>query len=280
MIEGVQRVVGSVRVAGRLGGRAEQAEVWRLETAWGDGLVLKQHRADGGYRRELWGFEVLAPALGDRAPRRLATIEPRALLIEHLEGTTADATDLTPDERIEVHRQAGELRARLDAVAFEDRDPVPVVRAMEMRGRSGLERARPHLGAGEIARIERAMQPEVFAAGARVPCHRDFGPWNWLVRRTGTDLRVCLVDFGQARPDVWHVDLVKLWAEVWPTDPAYREAFLQGLGRGLTPEDVARLDQLALLHALGTLSWGAEHGIAEIESRGRILLDAALTDAP
>jgi Ser/Thr protein kinase RdoA (MazF antagonist) len=111
-----------------------------------------------------------------------------------------------------------------------------------------------------------------------VPCHRDFGPRNWLwdattagvARSAGAGLGV--IDFEHARPDVWWVDVQRLIDDAWRADPGLEDAFWLGYGRRPGADERRLGAALRLLYAVGTVAWGAEHGDAPFEAQGRAVL--------
>jgi Ser/Thr protein kinase RdoA (MazF antagonist) len=113
---------------------------------------------------------------------------------------------------------------------------------------------------------------QALPAPARVPCHGDFSPRNWLV----ADGKLNLIDFGEAGPDVWVSDLGRLIFG-WRLQTDGLAALLEGYGR--QPDS----DELALLRATYTASvvwhivWGHEHGNRDFEVSSRQLLDALVS---
>ncbi|MEX1365314.1 MAG: hypothetical protein AB1Z98_19455, partial [Nannocystaceae bacterium] len=87
-----------------------------------------------------------------------------------------------------------------------------------------------------------------------------------------------VIDFGQARPDAWLVDAVKLRCGAWVDEPHLAEAFWTGYGRRPTPHEHGALRQLSLLHGLATAAWGDQHGEPALSAHGRAVLDRELAD--
>jgi thiamine kinase-like enzyme len=102
--------------------------------------------------------------------------------------------------------------------------------------------------------------------GARVPCHRDAGPYNWRVDDDGA---VRLVDWEHARADHPAVDLAAVVGLAHPDDPHVR-AFLDGYGA--TPEQEAWLPAAVSLRALGAIGWARRRRDAAWEADGWAML--------
>jgi Ser/Thr protein kinase RdoA (MazF antagonist) len=110
----------------------------------------------------------------------------------------------------------------------------------------------------------------------RAPCHRDFGPHNWLIH--GPQERLCVIDFGQARPDVWLSDLVKL-VPTWLKSPQHKRAFFAGYGRALDEAQVSLLRGMLGLYAVGSIVWGAKNGELRAQTEGREWIEAFSDEA-
>jgi hypothetical protein len=115
-----------------------------------------------------------------------------------------------------------------------------------------------HLAALSLIRVPRG-----------VPCHLDFQPRNWLVTTSGD---VSLVDFEHARVDLPARDLVRLRFRIWPDQPALRDAFLDGYGRPLTPDEDQLIWHLGALDALTAITRGHEKADPELAAAGRATL--------
>jgi Ser/Thr protein kinase RdoA (MazF antagonist) len=104
----------------------------------------------------------------------------------------------------------------------------------------------------------------------RVPCHRDFTPRNWIVDDHGV---VRVIDFGHSRPDLWVLDVEKVWSLHLAERADRADAFWDGYGHSPTDEDRAVLGAAAALAAVSTITWAREHGDAVFEAVGRRQLD-------
>ncbi|MCA9707376.1 MAG: aminoglycoside phosphotransferase family protein [Myxococcales bacterium] len=254
-----------------------EARVWQLCAEGQVIAYLKQHRVSDKWRRERAILEQLARPPAAPVPVVLGA-EPaqRVLLLSVLDGAPAEAVRTTAAQRRALHTQAGRLRRRLDAVPVDEPDPTPLPEAIARRQRAWGERARPHLPAALLARVRRAFEVACFEGQARRWCHRDLAPHNWLYDPGPGGPRLGVVDFGQARPDDWLVDVLKLWDRSWVQQPDLADAFWAGYGRRLDPAEVHRLRQLALLHGLATATWGHRHGDRALAEHGHATLERAL----
>lgn len=229
---------------------ATTANVWRIELATREPIILKQHTRGRGFTQELTALQTITP-LADRVPQLLAADEPlRALAITPLPGEDAITHPPTPA----IWRAAGELRAAFDRLAIADDDPIPLHDAIAARRDHWLARAARWLDADTLAQARTAIDPTAFTHRTRSFCHRDFGPHNWRCDPTRPQWLGCL-DFGHTRPDDPLVDLVRATAPPHD-DPSLRAAFLAGWGVEL---DVQVELALRWLHAIATATWGREH---------------------
>lgn len=284
----------------------KSATVWRVDGR-GGALVLKQHRHPRPFAQELAAYRDWLPRL--TASRHGVSLRAEAWTSpcsagDHLSPGTSDlpllptcvpqllgfdlgaralALTVAPGERLSLarserpgaHAAAGRFLRDFHALPAADDDPVPLREAVAARLAEWHARAGGLLSPAErdgLARL--ADRRDAFAGVARVPCHRDFTPDNWLL--AGDALHV--LDFEHARLDAPEADLVKLRAEVWSTSPALGHAFLAGHGP-LTVDAAARLDVLLALHAVATLAWAERHADTRFQALGRQALAVALASA-
>lgn len=268
-------------VRGRFCGwpHAESA-VWRLERVGGrQPAFVKVFRQPQKFAQERRAYREWLPQLpSGRTPTLLAESGPlRALLLSALPGALSERVPLTPPRLLEVYRQAGAFLGALHRLPFRDHDPLPLGEAARRRARAWLARAEGIVAPDLCTWVgERAAEvAEVFEGlgAARVPCHRDYTPRNWLVAVSGADLsevELSVLDFEHARPDFWLADLEKLYASGW--DAALEAAFWEGYGRPPTDLERALLARRAALAALATIVWAREHRDAAFEAQGRAQL--------
>lgn len=255
-----------------------EAEVWQVCAHDRIVAYLKRHRVLDKWRRERTLLSQLADPPG-LVPALLAA-DPAGpvLLLGVLPGRRASDGTIAPDDRRALHEQAGRFRRRLDAVPVDPPDPLPVPVAMARRHRAWCDRARPHLPPALLGRVARAFDPSCFTGATRRWCHRDLAPHNWIVGSSPAGPRLGILDFGQARPDVWLVDVLKLWDGDWVDDPTLADAFFTGYGRRPDPREQGQRAQLALLHGLATATWGCRHHDLARARHGQAVLARALAE--
>ncbi len=100
----------------------------------------------------------------------------------------------------------------------------------------------------------------------RVPCHLDYTTRNWLV----ADGRSTSSTSNGPRPKVLGVnDLARLYFGPWRDRPDLKDAFLEGYGRTIDPDDRAVLLGCGALTAVRTVVWARDHGDTPFEEAGR-----------
>ncbi|MFN2321659.1 MAG: phosphotransferase [Trueperaceae bacterium] len=246
------------------------SSVARLRTADGRTAYLKRHAQARKHRQERSALERWAVALPG-TPRLLATTdEPApALLLSAVPGALVEGLALDRDDELAVHHAAGSWLARLHALPFEDDDPVPLHAALEARLASWTARAKGAVAPETASWVAERLATAEGLAGSRVPCHRDFGPRNWLWDRAAG---LGLIDFEHARPDVRWADVLRLIDGPWLGRADLEEAFWAGYGRRPRPIDRDAVDALRALHAIGTVAWGTDHDDAAFADGGRVVL--------
>lgn len=257
------------------------ARVWRVRARSGATAVLKVHGGRAAFQRERKAYLDWAPQLSPRTARLLGVRDaaPTALLLDELPGAPASAG--TDHASARVHRQAGAWLARLHRLGFEDFDATTVEAAYARRADAWLRRARGPLDPTESGRVRARLDawlPRVRGRRRR-PCHRDFGPRNWMVEG---DALSGVIDFEHARPDLPEADLARLAAFTWMDRPDLRDAFLAGYRAGGGPARTAPadVDGPMLLEAAGTVAWAARHADTALEAAGRAALARILAANP
>jgi len=257
-----------IRTAGEAGAGND---VWRLEVATGDPVFLKRHGAARRHAQEVRATELWASRLG-ASPRLLASdAKLRLALLGAAPGEPGEEFRADPSASPLRDAAAGAFLARLHALPSADDDPVPLAAAIARRARAWAERARGALDAAVVdAVVARcaAPWPADVPAPRRVPCHRDFGPHNWLFGPAG--LRV--IDWEHAREDSAAADVDRALASP-SVDGA---ALLEGYG-ALAPSLAEELRRVTPLSALAQVAWAAERGDLERDRAGRARLALALT---
>ena len=92
-----------------------------------------------------------------------------------------------------------------------------------------------------------------------VPCHRDFSPRNWLLQRTGTGIRLGVIDWERGGPDVWLQDVQRMAYDHWHRKPRLRDAFFEGYGRTPTETERLQLDAICMVGAISSIAWADAH---------------------
>ncbi|RLT40595.1 MAG: aminoglycoside phosphotransferase family protein [Chloroflexi bacterium] len=268
----------------------------RLRAESGD-YYLKIHREQAGWHNEVHAYRAWASAFGGFAPRLLAAhdAEPLALLLSALPGRILEEVRLPAAQELAVWRRAGEALAALHTCAAGDffgpclRDGSPAGKRLtaaqayvgaELEG--WLERGMRAgcLTGDEMVLVERARGLLAAFAGERpLPCHRDYGPANWLVDGDGRWAGV--IDFEFAHWDVRVADFTRYPNWEWLLRPALTEAFDAGYGHVFSHAEEAQRLLGHILYALAAVVWGAEnqyHGFAA-EGRQALARLAEMVDA-
>lgn len=270
-----------------------ESAVWRVAGPLG-AVALKAHRMRRKFEQELTAHTEWLPHLADgtgarregavpdravaagcvgvpgvRTPTLLAAREehPRALVMGWEPGVVLEVAGLPHGEAAVLHQRAGAFLRALHDLPYQDADAVPLAEAYAARLEAWSERARGVVPLGVVANVRAALREALPALQrqARVRCHRDYTPRNWLA---GEDGSLVVIDFEHARPDLRLADLERLWTGLWHREPALREAFLAGYGRELTPDEEETLRRVAALGGLSTVVWAREHGDAAFEAHG------------
>ena len=242
-----------------------ESGVWELSTKTGR-VFLKKHRQARKFEQELHAYQAWTPHLPPLTPKLLAhQRETQTLLLSAVPGELVERMKLSAREENDLHRQAGAFLRRLHDVPFEDADSLTLAEALKKRAEAWAARAQGVLPPEDIAwvRARVAEALPLLEGLTRVPCHRDYTARNWLAE--GGTLHI--IDFEHARPDLWFLDLERLWSDLWPERPDLRTAFLNGYGRDLTEEE-GILERCAALNALSTIIWARDHGDVEFEKQG------------
>ncbi|TDC96449.1 hypothetical protein E1292_38390 [Nonomuraea deserti] len=253
----VGRVLGVSHVEREVSWEHGATCVLRVRDRAGRTWYAKRHRRKDGYARETFAYRHWVPVLGGHAPRlRACDDELQALVLSAVPGTHAQ------DVGAEGHHQAGVLLRR-----FHEAAPPEPCEGFAAARRARLEHWVPRC-AGVIERGEldfvrsRVRELDGLPRPARVPCHLDYTPRNWL---TGEG-RLHVVDFEWAATEVWINDLARLSFGVWRERPWLGEAFLDGYGRRPTADELALQASCYALTAMWMMIWAREHGEAAFEA--------------
>jgi 8-oxo-dGTP diphosphatase len=283
ILEWCASVVGPCEVATddlRFHGRTS---VLHLRTRSG-ACYLKLHRQRSFWENEVHGYERWAPAFGASAPPLLAVHEdePLALLVGELPGRAMESVSLSVDQERAVWHAAGRALTRLHDLAPGDcfglchrdgscagppvGDAVEYVTAdLERQTAAGRRAGCLDEREASIVRAAQGLTP-AFAGERPCPCHRDYGPANWLIAPDGTWAGV--IDFEFAYWDVRVTDFCRYPDWEWMRRPELVHAFFQGYGRPLTPREEQQCLVAHILYALGAIVWGHENAFYGFEAEG------------
>lgn len=258
--------------------------VARLTTADGRVAYLKRHRQARKQRQERAALADWAPGVPGTPRLLAATDDPApALLLSPVPGVlVVTAAPGTLDPRA-VHAAAGAWLRLWHDQPFRDGDSVGPRDALLERLDAWAERAGAGLRPATVAAVRAGLASLAEADLRRVPCHRDFGPRNWLwdaaAAPGGAAGALGVIDFEHARPDVPWVDVVGLIDGAWRDRPELEEAFWDGYGRRPDAPDRATIGALRALHAVGTIAWARAHDDGPFEAAGRAALARLGIDA-
>lgn len=259
----------------------------RLHTASGE-FFLKLHADPDYWASEVHAYERWTPAFAPHAPRLIAARDqpPLALIVTVLPGAVMEGQTLDADLERRAWRDAGCALAGLHAHATGAffgpcrRDgscaATPITDAcahvladLDDWTERGLRVG--CLSADELA-LANAARAEVdaFAGEPPVPCHRDYGPANWLIAPAGAWSGV--IDFEFARWDVRISDFTRYPDWNWMTRPDLIDAFFDGYGRMLTPAERRQRWIGHVQYALAAIVWGTDSDYLGFAAEGRIAL--------
>lgn len=256
----VEGILGPYRVIGDRSWGHGDSRVIEVRDGAGITWFVKRHHGKDRYCREVSAYRDWAPALGDQAPTLRSHDDALQVLVLSAVPGVAD-TGRDP----EIQRQAGTLLrqlhdaaspARWEDFAAEKRDEFE---AWAARAAGLIEVRLLDFARAEVCGLAALGHP------VRVPCHLDYSTRNWLV----ADGRVYIIDFEWAAPEVWVNDLARLYFGPWRDRPDLKDAFLEGYGRTIDPDDRAVLLGCGALTAVRTVVWARDHGDTPFEEAGR-----------
>ena len=238
------------------------SKAFRVELKTGKTLFVKRLSARA-FQQEVAFYRDFAPRLR-HVPRLLeADQEKRTLLLTEISGTSVSNQPTSA----EIYKQAGSFLGSLHSLEFQDPDEMPLKVALRKRLELFNEEAGRLLESEYLNDINtriKSLLSDVHLQ--RVPCHRDFMEYNWILRKDGT---VCFFDFEHARPDYWLLDLCKMNALVWLEKPRLKEAFFRGYGYEPKAWEESLLRLWTVIWSVGTLQWAIAHGDGQYERQGR-----------
>ncbi|WP_410813253.1 phosphotransferase enzyme family protein [Micromonospora sp. 067-2] len=225
--------------------------VLRASTAAHGDVMVKIHRSPERHNQEVHAYRTWVPALGDRAPRLLATTDdPPATVITAVAGVPLNERQLDPEAEQSAYREAGQLLKTLHAAGPPRLEPDWTAWLAE-RAEYWIHRVGEGITGARRAELRAHMRAlRDLPPLAALPCHLDFMPRNMIY---GDDGAVRLIDFEHSRYDLPARDLVRLATRVWPHRPDLRASFLDTYGQ-LRAVDDAVLEHCAHFDFLTSLA--------------------------
>jgi len=260
---------------------------YRLRTTSGY-CYLKIHASRAHWNQEVHAYEQWAGVFGDHTPRLLAVRdeEPLALVISEIPGQIAETAHLSPSQERDMWRSAGAALVVLHSLEAGrcfgpcHRDgsctgsPIEAVEAfVATKLKNKIERAAndEYLHDGELALLNVASDLVTSFAGERpLPCHRDYCTANWLVNSAGVWSGV--IDFEFAHWDVRVADFSRDPTWSWLHRPELIDAFFEGYGRALTPNEEQQCFVARAEYALDAILWGRDYAFFGFEREGHAAL--------
>ncbi|WP_422738623.1 phosphotransferase enzyme family protein [Micromonospora sp. WMMD729] len=229
--------------------------VLRASTAAHGDVIVKIHRSPERHHQEVHAYRTWVPALGDRAPRLLATSDdPPAIVITAVVGVPLSERHLHPEAEQRAYQQAGQLLKTLHAAGPPRLEPDWAAWLTE-RAEYWIHKAGDRITAARRAEVRAHMRAlRDLAPLPALPCHLDFMPRNMIY---GDDGGVRLIDFEHSRYDLPARDLVRLATRVWPHRTDLRASFLHTYGQ-LRAVDDAALEHCAHFDFLTSLARQAD----------------------
>jgi 8-oxo-dGTP diphosphatase len=264
-----------------------RSSVSRLQTATGH-CYLKVHEQEDVWEHEVHGYEQWAPVFGDFAPRMLGVHghPPLALLVAELPGQALEKRGLSVGQERAAWRKAGQMLARLHDLPGGRyfgpcrRDGSPrgpaisdAVEYVHLEFEREIAKAVDggYLDDQELSVVASAQQSAgVFTGEQPVACHRDYCPYNWLVTEQGAWSGV--IDFEFACWDVRVADFSRYPDWEWMNRSDLLDAFFEGYGRVLTPQEEAQRLVAYAQYALSAITWGMEASYFGFAEEGRAAL--------
>ncbi len=220
-------------------------------------VIVKAHRSPERHTQEVHAYRTWIPALGDRAPRLLATNDdPPAIVVTAVPGVPLAERQLDPEAEQDAYRHAGQLLAALHAAGPPRLEPDWTAWLAE-RAEYWIHRAGGQITASRRSEIRAHMRAlrDLAPVSAR-PCHLDFMPRNMIY---SDDRVVRLIDLEHSRYDLPARDLVRLATRIWPHHPDLADSFLDGYG-SLTTTDREVIEHCAHFDALTKLCSSSSTG--------------------
>lgn len=244
-------------------------------------FFLKVYQDNAAWEREVHAYEQWTPALGNDTPRLLGAYEPHqgveqpAILLTGLAGLPLRDAQLASSPEQAVWRRAGVTLRRLHDSWQEEGGPFfgPCGRFGEPAGNApedpgafvsaGVERLlkqaldQGYLAADEILTVWGALGLlDCFDGERPRPCHRDYGPDNWLVDDAGNWAGV--IDYEMSQWDLPMNDFSRYPHWEWLQRPELLQALYEGYGRTLSTAEKQQCYVLRVQYALDAVVWGMQ----------------------
>ena len=248
-------------------------------------FFIKIHRFEANWEQEVHAYENWSAVFGRYAPRLLGVRAdpPWALITSALAGQPMASAQLTGDQEKVTWRDAGTALRGLHQLAGGDffgachrdgsasGDPIDDAAMYFAKNIRGLVESGSQAGTLSTTELEFielvSMLIPACKGEAPVPCHRDFGPANWMIAADGSWAGV--LDFELAHWDVRTMDFSRYPDWEWIHRPDLIAAFFEGYEFSPTPEDERQLLVSRALYALDAIVWGSANDYHGFVREGR-----------
>jgi hypothetical protein len=233
--------------------------------------IRKKHRLRDRYERERDAYRRWLPSVAEIAPRLiLADDEQMTLLLTAIPARPA--ATIAPGSRTELHLYctAGAALRRLHDVPVPPESVPRPHLELSRRLYGWIDRAGTLITPGERQLLARCAETISATPTAAAVCHLDFQPRNWLVHHDG---RITIVDFEHARIDARLRDFARMAHRQWAAREELKDAYFEGYGRLLAPDEEQLLHEFGAVEALTALVRGTQGDNAELVAHGRATLD-------
>lgn len=246
--------------------------VWELEAPDGTRWFAKQNAGPKLHRREVDAYHQWATVLGpDRAPTLVAS-DPgtRTVLVTAVPGQSLDQLRLPAEQEREAYRQAGALLARLHAAAPRPSSSTGADSDWEATLEKLLASAEAYLTTDDLKLLS-SLASTAPSDLDSVVAHGDYRPRNWMWDEREQRLRVIDFERTQHEPAVRR-DLSRLHYRDLHHRPDLATAFSSGYARPLTRDEQRAHTAYAVLDALDSVRFGAQHHDLELVDEAHTMI--------
>ena len=247
-----------------------ESKVIKLTESAGRSLYLKQFSSSAKFSNEIRAYRDWLPQLTFPVPTLVAhDVSLRTLVVTDAGQSFDDFKPLPPASQHELMKQAGDFLRQLHHVEFVDDDSMLIGEAFMLRAERCRETLRECPTSHSMFSLQDvdvmvAELEEVVAdlnQFQRVPCHKDFWQRNWVVpaKSSRDEAAMSVIDFEHAQPDLFLIDFMKIWSDLWLDDRPLEEIFWDSYGwipDDRTGELMRRCGQL---HAFQTIAWAQQN---------------------